>query len=69
LILRFWIIWVEGDAVYGTHFDALWLIVMAYTFGTKAEINFIDFLTSTDGFIRTLGFTNITVDAIIGNHQ
>jgi hypothetical protein len=42
---------------------------MAYAFSAFVGIDLIDFWPQEDRFIRALGFTHITVDAFIGDHQ
>ena len=57
---------IHDDTSHRTHLNTLRSIKMAYTLSTFIGLNFIDKLTLNNGLIRTFGFANITVDAVVG---
>lgn len=54
---------VTWDAIYGTHFLALWCVEMADAFGAFVGINFVDQFPLVNGLIGTLWFAHVAVDA------
>ncbi len=56
---------VEWYASNRTNLLTLWLIEMAYAFGAFIRIDLIDLLPHEDGFIRTLRFAHIAIDAVL----
>ena len=58
-----------GNAIYRTHFNALWFVEMADTFGTTIRIDLIIQFTLIDCVIRAFGFADITIDAFVGNDE
>jgi hypothetical protein len=60
---------IQRDALHGAHLNALRLIKVTHAFGAFVRINFIDLLAKIDGLVGALGFTNITIDALTGDHQ
>jgi threonine efflux protein len=69
LIFRFNVFGVEGNAVDGTHFAALWRIEVTDTFRALRWFDHIKLRPHTDRSIRALGFADVAVDALVGNHQ
>ena len=60
---------VQGYAVHRADLDTLGSVKMPYTLGAFMGINFINFLPKINGLIGTLGFTDIAIDALTGDHQ
>ena len=58
-----------GNAIYRTHFNALWFVEMADTFGTTIRIDLIIQFALIYSVIWAFGFADITVDAFVGNYQ
>jgi hypothetical protein len=68
-VLRLHHIRVQWNAFNGAHLHALWLIKMSNTFGAFMGIDLVDLFTKINGLVGTLGFADITVDALTGDHQ
>jgi hypothetical protein len=69
LLLGLLMIGILGDAVHGADLDALGFIIVADTLGAEIRVDNIDLIPLADGAIGTFGFTDIAVDAFIGNNQ
>ena len=67
IIVRFHIIGMQRNAVYGTYLPALWGIKMAYALGALIGINLINFNAHKNRVIRALGLTDVAIDALICN--
>jgi hypothetical protein len=68
LLCTLFVIRILRDTVYRADLDALWLVKMTHTLGTKIRGNHVDLITLADCIIRALRDTYITADALIGNH-
>ena len=60
---------VERDAVDRAHLLTLGLIEMPHAFGAQVRIDDKDLVPCTDGIVGAFGFTNVTVDAVVGDIQ
>jgi len=69
LIFSLLMVRVFGDAVHGTDVDALGFIEMTHAFCAELGVDLIDLFPLIDRPIWAFGFTDITVDAFIGNDQ
>jgi type III secretory pathway component EscR len=58
---------VQRDAIHRAHFYALRRIEMSYALGTFVRINFVDVDPLVNSLVWTLGLTDVTIDALIGD--
>jgi hypothetical protein len=61
------VIWVQRNAVNGTHLPALWGVKMAYALGALIGINLVNFNPHKNGIIWALWLTDVAIDALICN--
>lgn len=69
LVVTFDVVGVFGYAVDRAHLLTLGLIEMPYAFRAEVRIDDKDLVPSTDGVVGAFGFTNVTVDAVVGDIQ
>jgi hypothetical protein len=69
LLLGLDVVGVNGNAIYRTDLDTLRGFIVADAFGAKIGVDFIDLVALVDRAVRTFRFTDIAVDALIGNHK
>jgi len=62
-------LWIQGNTIYRADLLALGFVVVAHALGTLVGVDHVDLFPGRDGIIGALGFTDITVDAVVGNHQ
>ena len=67
IVMRFHIIGMQWNAVDGTDLPALWGIKMAYAFRALIGIDLVNLDPHKNRIIRALGFTDVAIDALIGN--
>lgn len=60
---------VFRDALDRADFHALRGVKVTHAFGAFHRVNFINFDTLVNGFIRAFGFTHIAIDALFGDSQ
>ncbi len=60
---------IDGYASHGTDLLALGLIEMPDALSAFVRMDLIDQRPHEDGVIRALGFANVAIDAIVGDHQ
>ena len=60
---------ILGDAVHRADLDTLGFVVVADAFGALVGVDFVDFRTLRNRFVRALGLANVAVDAFVGDHQ
>ena len=58
---------VFRNAVDGTGFDALWLVVKANTLGAPIGVDDIDFAAYRNSLIRAFWQAHVAVDAFVGD--
>jgi hypothetical protein len=58
-------IWVDGDAVYGTDRNTGWFVVMPHALSAKLGVDFIDVLPKFNGLIWAFRLTHITIYAAV----
>ena len=56
------------NAFHRTDLDTLRGLEVADALGAQVGVDLVDLLALVDGVVRTLRFTDITVDAFVGNH-
>lgn len=57
------------DAIHWAYFHALRLVEMAHALGAKRRVYDIDGFTLGDRAVGAFGFTDITIDALVGDEQ
>ena len=67
--MRFGVQFVERNAIDRTDFAALWRIEMADALSALCGINFVDLHALINCTVRTLWFTDVTVDALVGDFE
>lgn len=60
---------VAWNAFDRTHLLTLRLIEMADAFGAFVRVDHVDFRAHRDCVVRALGLADVTIDALVGNHQ
>jgi len=69
LFFGFNALWIQGNTVYRAHLLALGLVIVADALGTFVWVDDVNLFPGRDGIVGALGFTDITIDAVVGNHQ
>lgn len=60
---------VNENTIDGADHHALPFLKMPYALGTFISFYLVDKLALVDRIVRTLGFTNVAVNALVGNIQ
>jgi hypothetical protein len=60
---------VQGDAGDRANLNALGLVEVTHALGAAVGVDLINFFTHEYRLVGTFGFTNIAVDALLGDHQ
>jgi hypothetical protein len=66
-LIGLFVLGVFGNTIDRANFYALRSLVMADTLGAQIGIDLINLVTLGNGAVGALGFTNIAIDAFIGN--
>jgi hypothetical protein len=61
------VVGVLGDAIHRADLNALRLVIVTDAFGALAGVDFINLGTLRNGFVGTLRFANVAVDAFVGD--
>ena len=67
IVMRFYIIGMQGNAINGADLPALRGIKMAYALRALVGINLVNLNPHKNRIIRALGFTDVAINALIGN--
>jgi len=59
--------WVNQDALYRAHLNALRLVEVANALGAAGRIDFVDFFAGSNRVIRAFRLANVAIDALVGN--
>jgi hypothetical protein len=63
------VLWVMWNAIHGANRYALRLIVMPDALSATVWVNHINFITSRNRVVGALWLANVTVNALVSNHQ
>ena len=66
--MAFSVLRINGNTVHWTNLDTLWLLKMPNALCAPRSIDNVDFPPWRNRIIRTFGFADIAVDALISNH-
>ena len=69
LVVAFDVVGIFGYAVDRADLLTLRLIEMTHAFRAKVRIDDKDLVPCTDGVVGAFGFTNVSVDAVVGDIQ
>ena len=69
IVLRLHHLWVQGDAFHRTNLHALRLVKMTHALGAFVRVDLVNGRAKVNGLVGALGFTDITIDALTGDHQ
>ena len=58
---------ILGDEIDRADLNALRLVEVADALGALVRVDDVNFLALGDGLVRALRFTNVAVDALVGN--
>jgi hypothetical protein len=67
IIMRFYIVGMQWNAINRTDLPALRGIKMAYALRALVGINLVNLNAHKNRIIRALGFTDVAIDALVGN--
>ena len=65
--MRFHIIGMQGNAINGADLPALRGIKMTYALGALVGVDLVNLNPHKNRIIRALGFTDVAIDALVGN--
>ena len=67
IVMRFYIVGMQWNAINRTNLPALRGIKMAYALRALVGINLVNLNPHKNRIIRALGFTDVAIDALVGN--
>ena len=67
IIMRFYIVGMQWNAINRTDLPALRGIKMAYALGALVGIDLVNLNPHKNRIIRALGLTDVAIDALVGN--
>ena len=67
IVMRFYIVGMQWNAINGTNLPALWGIKMAYALRALVGIDLVNLNPHKNRIIRALGLTDVAIDALVGN--
>ena len=67
IVMRFYIVGMQWNAINRTDLPALRGIKMAYALRALVGINLVNLNAHKNRIIRALGFTDVAIDALVGN--
>jgi hypothetical protein len=67
IVMRFHIIGMQGNAINGADLPALRGIKMAYALRALIGVDLVNLNPHKNCIIRALGFTDVAIDAFVGN--
>ena len=69
IIIGFFIIRIERNAIHRADLHALWRIKMSDALGAFIRVDDLNFVALRNRFVRAFGQAHITVDALVGNRD
>ncbi len=67
IVMRFHIIGMQGNAINGADLPALGRIKMTYALRALIRVDLVNLNPHKNRIIRALGFTDVAIDALVGN--
>ena len=67
IVMRFYIVGMQWNAINGTNLPALWGIKMAYALRALVGIDLVNLNPHKNRIIRALGLTDVAIDALVRN--
>lgn len=67
IVMRFYIVGMQWNAINRTNLPALRGIKMAYALRTLVGIDLVNLNPHKNRIIRALGLTDVAIDALVGN--